>query len=124
MLQDLLLFQETYPQPGYGDVHTGFSDSYQAIAQQVRDAAKKLNPALPCYITGHSLGGALATLAALDLALHLPHLKPRIQLYTYAAPRVGDPTFAAKYTQLIPNNYRVINLADAVPLGPPENFRG
>lgn len=124
MLQDLLLFQEAYSEPGYGEVHAGFSDSYQAIAQQVRDAAKKLNPALPCYITGHSLGGALATLAALDLALYVPQLKPRIQLYTYASPRVGNPVFAAKHTRLIPNHYRVINLADAVPLGPPRKFQG
>ncbi|MBW4582387.1 MAG: lipase [Tildeniella nuda ZEHNDER 1965/U140] len=124
MVQNFLIFQQDYSEVGYGKIHEGFADAYQAIAQQVRDAAQKLNPALPCYITGHSLGGALATLAALDLALHLPQLKPRLQLYTYASPRVGNPEFATRHTQIIPNSYRVINLADAITLGPPRNFQG
>lgn len=124
MIQDLLLFQQDYSKPGYGKVHSGFADVYDSIAQQVRDVAAKLNPAIPCYVTGHSLGAALATLATLDLSLQIPALKPKLQLYTYASPRVGDPVFATQHTQLILNSYRVINLADMVTLGPPRNFQG
>lgn len=124
MIQDLLLFQQDYSKRGYGKIHSGFADVYDPIASQIRDVAQKLNPALPCYITGHSLGGALATLCAIDLALQIPALKSQLQLYTYASPRVGDPAFAAKHTQLIRNSYRIINLADVVPLGPPRKFQG
>ncbi len=49
-----------------GEIHRGFNDAYMlvnddviALAKEAKDAGKKL------YITGHSLGGALATVAAL-----------------------------------------------------------
>jgi triacylglycerol lipase len=123
-IMDALVFQNDYPTSGYGKVHAGFLDVYQSLALQVQEAAKKMNPALPCYITGHSLGGALATLAALDLAITLPQLKNRIQLYTYASPRVGNPAFATKHSQLLPNCYRVVNLGDTIPLTPPFQIYG
>jgi len=124
IILDALVFQSDYPTTGYGKVHAGFLDIYQSLAQQVQAAAKTFNPNLPCYITGHSLGGALATLAALDLALKFPKLNRRIQLYTYASPRVGTPDFATQHSQLLPNCYRVVNLGDAVPLTPPFEVYG
>nr|MBA3923579.1 lipase family protein [Nostocaceae cyanobacterium] len=70
-----------------------------------------------------SLGSALATLAAFDLALNVPQLKPQIRLYTYAGPRIGNPNFAQLHSQMVPNSYRISNLADLVPLSPPTVFR-
>ncbi|HTL88561.1 MAG TPA: hypothetical protein VL134_04115, partial [Leptolyngbya sp.] len=116
--------QEEYYEPikkePLGKVHRGFVDNYKSIVQPLpRDLAKQLDPSVPCYITGHSLGASLAVLAALDLALSVPALKPQIQLYTYAGARVGDPTFARIHAQAVPNHYRIVNLADIVPLLPP-----
>jgi predicted lipase len=124
MITDAIVLQTDYPTTGYGKIHDGFLDLYQSLAQQVQEAAKTFNPTLPCYVTGHSLGGALATLAALDLALKFPKLRSRIQLYTYASPRVGNRDFATKHSQLLPNCYRVVNLADTVPLTPPFEVYG
>lgn len=124
VITDAIVLQKDYPISQYGKVHQGFLELYQSLAQQVQEAAKTLNPALPCYITGHSLGGALATLAALDLALQFPKLKSRIQLYTYASPRVGNPDFATQHSHLLPNCYRVVNLGDTVPLTPPFEVYG
>ncbi len=118
-VRNLLVFQSDYERRGYGRVHSGFSGIYDTFAQQLREIVSKLNPAMPLYITGHSLGGALATLAAIDLVLNLPEFKNKIQLYTYACPRVGDPAFATKHSQLIPNSYRVVNLADLFNMVPP-----
>ena len=42
------------------------------------------------------MGGAMAMLAALDLAHHKPHLRP-VSTYPFAAPRVGDASFAAAF---------------------------
>ncbi|MCY6494195.1 lipase family protein [Leptolyngbya sp. GGD] len=123
-ITDAIVFQNDYPISGYGKVHGGFLDLYQSLLDQVQAAAKTFNPNLPCYITGHSLGGALATLAALDLALKFPNLKTRIQLYTYASPRVGTPEFATQHSQLLPNSYRVVNLGDTIPLTPPFEVYG
>ncbi|MER3434645.1 MAG: lipase [Leptolyngbya sp. ERB_1_1] len=116
--------QQDYHNPAGGEslgkVHRGFVANYKSIINPIpREVAKQLDPNVPCYITGHSLGSALAVLASLDLALNFPALKPQIQLYTYAGARVGDPTFARIHAQAVPNHYRIVNLADIVPLLPP-----
>jgi predicted lipase len=104
----------------FGKVHRGFVANYESIiAPTPRQIAEKLNPALPCYITGHSLGASLAVLASVDLYENVPALRSQIQLYTYAGARVGDPTFARLHSERVPNHYRVVNLADIVPLLPP-----
>ena len=102
----------------YGTIHPGFSTIYSNIAAQTLEIAKNLNPSVPCYLSGHSLGAAIATLAAIDIAVNVPRLKKQVQLYTYASPRVGDPVFAREHNRVIPNSYRVVNLADAITLVP------
>jgi hypothetical protein len=64
-------------------------------------------------ICGHSLGGALATLLALDVAANTNFKNPTI--YTYASPRTGDALFAHTYNQVVPNTYRIANRVDIVP---------
>jgi len=88
------------------------------FAAAVMAAVKTLDPSKPLLITGHSLGGALAHLAALDVALQVPELQPNLQLYTYASPRVGSPDWVKYFNQQVPNHYRVVNLADMVPMMP------
>ncbi|WP_088889653.1 lipase family protein [Leptolyngbya ohadii] len=108
---------------GQGRVHTGFLRLYNRLSRQVRQAASTLNPSLPCFIAGHSLGGALATLAAADLAYHYPTLKDQIRLYTYGAPRVGNQAFVEYLETIAPNSYRVLNMSDMVTMVPPANLR-
>lgn len=122
-LGDVLLFQKEYPGVQNIKIHSGFADIYKGLAEQTRQVARQLNPNLPCYISGHSLGAALAVLAAIDLAMNVPQLKDKIQLYTYAGPRVGNPDFAQMHSRLVPNSYRIVNLADSIPLSPPTVFR-
>ncbi|MGI0485048.1 lipase family protein [Pantanalinema rosaneae CENA516] len=102
-----------------GNIHRGFSAIYGTIAQQVLVAAEELDHSRPIYITGHSLGASLATLAAMDLAIRMPKLKHQLRLYTYAGPRVGDVKFAEAHSHLVPNHYRIVNLADGIPTAPP-----
>lgn len=102
-----------------GKAHSGFVRIYSSLARETLEAAQALNPSIPCYITGHSLGGALAILAAQHLAQQVPALKPQIRLYTYATPRVGNRVFVEAHSQTVPNSYRVVNLSDAFPLLPP-----
>ncbi|HXM21552.1 MAG TPA: lipase family protein [Terriglobales bacterium] len=64
-------------------------------------------------ICGHSLGGALATLLALDVASNTSFKNPTI--YTYASPRTGDPLFVSTYNQVVPNTCRIANRVDLVP---------
>ena len=116
--------QRRYPtdlaEPQLGWVHNGFLTiaTSQLRPNPAELADEVLDPGLPLYITGHSLGGALATIAAMDLAHRVPGLADRIRLYTYAAPRVGDPSFPESFRRLVPNAYRVANVADTVPVVP------
>lgn len=67
-------------------------------------------------VTGYSLGGALATITALELQ---NKYKKVSAMYNYGAPRVGDIDFAKFYNKQIPNSYRVIHDKDLVPHVPP-----
>ncbi|MBJ7899744.1 MAG: hypothetical protein GC158_07465 [Cyanobacteria bacterium RI_101] len=69
------------------------------------------------YITGHSLGAGLASLAALHIQkLAEKHqVSPAIKLYTFASPRVGNETFASHFDP--PHSlksYRIINSEDLI----------
>lgn len=68
------------------------------------------------YICGHSLGGALATLSALDITVINEKLKlfKNIYVYTFGSPRVGDQEFADNYNKLLPYTLRVTNIRDVV----------
>ena len=109
--------------PSLGKVHQGFSSLYSKhLSQPLRKAIAQLDPNIPCYITGHSLGGAMAILAAFDLAYDFSQFRQKIQMYSYASPRVGDPNFAKSFNDLVPNSYRIVNYADSTWLLPPTQF--
>ena len=103
----------------YGEVHKGFLELTRDLNPSIYEVAKKLDPNIPCYVAGHSLGAAIATLAAMELIQAVPQIKNQIRLYTYAGPRVCSPTFAKIHSKLIPNSYRIVNLGDSIPLVPP-----
>jgi hypothetical protein len=75
-------------------------------------------PSAEVYITGHSLGGAMASLVATELVLKKLVSTPPV-LYTFGQPRTGDGKFAALVTKSIPRAYRVVNANDPVPHVPP-----
>jgi hypothetical protein len=72
-------------------------------------------------VTGHSLGGALATLLAADIALN-PRT-PISAVYTFASPRTGNGDFTRLFNELVPSqSFRVANVWDIVPHLPPKDF--
>eukprot|EP00242_Pyramimonas_sp_CCMP2087_P017094 CAMPEP_0198223192 /NCGR_PEP_ID=MMETSP1445-20131203/91456_1 /TAXON_ID=36898 /ORGANISM="Pyramimonas sp., Strain CCMP2087" /LENGTH=457 /DNA_ID=CAMNT_0043901951 /DNA_START=246 /DNA_END=1617 /DNA_ORIENTATION=+ len=94
-------------------VHGGFLTLYAALREQlIQILADHLTSAhrqqRTVQITGHSLGGALATLAAVDTASlcdAYAHLRPgNIRLYTFGAPRVVKSEFATTYHNLLANH--------------------
>ena len=68
-------------------------------------------------VCGHSLGGALAKLLTLDVALNTSCRTPTA--YTFASPRVGDVIFAGSFNAVVPFCYRISNRQDLVPKLPP-----
>ncbi|VDK56405.1 unnamed protein product [Anisakis simplex] len=65
--------------------------------------------------TGHSLGGALAALAAIRTVLEDLRRSDEIKLITFGEPRVGDKSFSNKFDELVPYSFRVVHRADIVP---------
>lgn len=100
---------------GPGFVHMGF----QLVYRHVRDSLANLltTACAGCesiWVTGHSLGSALAVLSAVDIATKIrPASTP--MLYTFAGPRTGAPDFAASFNIAAPVCYRVVNRWDIVP---------
>lgn len=121
-------FNKMYTRPDQveqGIIQTLFHQSRSSIGSLRESIINTLNDAHLCpptsqvYVTGHSLGGALATLATLDIKKHTPFQTPI--LYTFASPRVGDPTFVRQFDDL--QCYRIANSEDLVPTIPPPTSR-
>lgn len=53
------------------------------------------------YIAGHSLGAALASIAALRLTATLPSTSEVAGVWLYGSPRVGNPTWKAMYNAML-----------------------
>ncbi|HKR01544.1 MAG TPA: lipase family protein [Pyrinomonadaceae bacterium] len=135
-----------------GNVHQGFNSVYKSLvycptgqtpngSNQVT-LANILSPPSPgvaattAVVTGHSLGAAVAILMTADLAYNYsstsstPTSLTSLTCYSFAAPMVGDPTFAAAFNSLIGANsgaqitahYRLANGFDPVPNLPPNVF--
>jgi len=101
-----------------GQVHTGFCHDIHTIIEPIIAAVKALNPsANKVYVTGHSKGGALASLGAYLLTTAGVAVQ---QVVTFASPRTGDTDFRAGYQKVIPNQIRYENYGDLVPLVPPD----
>ncbi len=96
----------------YRSLRVGASPKSKPVVKVITDGA-----AGAVTITGHSLGGALATLLGLDLALNSGGTRPEV--YTFASPRVGCGEFREQYDALVPATYRVFNHSDLVPKQPP-----
>ncbi|KAH8824755.1 Alpha/Beta hydrolase protein [Flagelloscypha sp. PMI_526] len=105
--------------PKTAQVHGGFQDAFKAsrntifpvIQQLMKDKGTK-----DIVVTGHSLGGALAQLAAMHIALTIPGAN--VKLFTLGCPRVGNMDWAKSVSQKVPNNSRVNNQRDLVPIVP------
>jgi len=70
---------------------------------------------LPIYVCGHSLGGGVATLAALDIVQSQAYPSASPIMYTYGGLHVGDASFASAFAAGVQAAFRVVNLADFVP---------
>ena len=97
-----------------GRIHSGFRIAYDSIAKEIEASILKLKE-IPLYITGHSLGAALATVATQRME-HNPRLRELIAAcYTFGSPRVGDKHYDIEFKSPI---YRVVNTTDIVTIIP------
>jgi hypothetical protein len=111
------------PLTGFGQVATGFQAVYELVRASI--AANLPATTAGCdnvLVTGHSLGAAVAVLAAPDIFRAMPPNAIEPRLITFAGPRVGLTAFAAAFNALIESCFRVVNFLDVVPLVPPAPY--
>ncbi|PHT38547.1 hypothetical protein CQW23_22120 [Capsicum baccatum] len=111
-------------------VHSGFLSAYDSVrirlislikkAIDYRDDDLDLPNKWHVYVTGHSLGGALATLLALELSSSQLAKRGaiRVTMYNFGSPRVGNKKFAEVYNEKVKDSWRVVNHRDIIPTVP------
>lgn len=111
-------------------VHSGFLSAYDSVRIRIISLLKmaigyidyvaEREDKWHVYVTGHSLGGALATLLAIELASS--QLAKRgaitVSMYNFGSPRVGNKKFADVYNQKVKDSWRVVNHRDIIPTVP------
>ncbi len=103
----------TVPCESGGKVHSGFKEAYELVSLDIQTRLKQDDcKNKPLFVTGHSLGGALATVAA----KRLTHEAGIAACYTFGCPRVGDEVWVSGLKTPV---YRVVNAADSVTMLPP-----
>jgi triacylglycerol lipase len=95
--------------------HLGFmnalADIWEPVHAAVEAELKKADR--PLWITGHSLGGALAMLAAWTFKRRFINVH---QIYTYGAPMIGNAAASEAFDKAFPDKvYRYVNCTDPVP---------
>lgn len=103
-------------------VHKGFLEAWltvrEQVLQQVTSLMKSTAPEHPCQIlvTGHSLGGALAQLAAYDIKMNCADsgADVKVSCYILGAPRVGNAAFARAFEAAGAHSWSIINRGDPV----------
>jgi hypothetical protein len=110
VIENLRTISEPLPGGGTARVHTGFEDQYLSVRADVERALEHVSD--PLFITGHSLGAALATLAAAGRKVQ--------GVYTFGSPRVGNQAFVDSLKGT--NIFRVVDDQDVVPTLPPEGL--
>lgn len=104
-----------YPNCSNCYAHSGFYRAERAVSDAVTRGVQDLllqYPTFTVVVTGHSLGGALATLIALTL---IKVISNPVQLINYGSPRVGNKNFAVFASDTIQTRYRVTHYRDIVP---------
>ena len=124
---DCMLPTQWWEKTNYGQVNSylyAFYANYDlgavtSLAKSTMDAIAATvasNPNKPWYIGGHSLGGAVTSLAALDaVASGAIGGSPSPVVFTFGSLHVGIQSFRDAYTQRVPVSARVANLCDFVP---------
>jgi predicted lipase len=99
-------------------VHEGFYKAYLSVRESIHDLIMpNLQDCDRFFISGHSLGGALALLCALDIRYNYGNERD-IFTITLGQPKVGNLAFTESANKRLTNYFRMVNGKDVVPMFP------
>ena len=112
---DLNILQKTFIKKGV-KVHKGFYKQFKSLEDDLNSNISKLlsdNPLInKLCITGHSLGGGVATIASVYFKNLYKNLE--VECFTIGSPRAGNANFVKLYKELIKTSYRIVNHNDPI----------
>ncbi len=107
--------------------HMGFLKAYKEIQELIHSNVDYYKPD-KILVTGHSLGGGLATLCAYDIKKNIVNREYKLSAVSFGSPRVGNRAFVRDYKKTVPNTMRIVNGRDFITLIPrpwmPNFFNG
>lgn len=99
-------------------VHEGFYQAYLSVRESIHDLIMNhLQDNDRFFISGHSLGGALALLCSLDIQYNYGADR-EVYTLTLGQPRVGNEAFKNSTNRRLKNYFRLVNGNDVVPMLP------
>lgn len=102
----------------------GFNDVWAAGMKDDFLALKNANPSYELWVTGHSLGGAMASVAATTISKLGYVSSDKIKLITFGEPRVGNADYVTVLDNLLSYVFRIVHAHDIVPHLPPMGLLG
>ena len=128
LVSDVNAFPFPSPSLAFSPVHTGFWNAAQAVYSKIRSHANRAGTRR-IWLTGHSLGGAMAELIGLRMQLDPTCTRKPRGIVTFGAPRVGFASLTVPFQGIYDGFFapasgttkawRVIRHGDPVPLLPP-----
>lgn len=97
-----------------GKIHVGFQNAFESVEKEIKKSLALVKE-IPLYITGHSLGGALATVATQNLEWDSRFTDQIAACYTFGSPRVGNDEYDSSIKSMF---YRIVNTTDIVTIVP------
>ncbi|KAI0565321.1 Lipase domain protein [Gracilaria domingensis] len=106
-------------------VHAGFADAYRSIKGNLRRILSSIcrEQQRLVLFTGHSLGGALATLCSIDALINVGIPSRKIAVSTFGSPRVGNEPFQELYDAEILMHWRIVAGGDMISRLPKLGYR-
>lgn len=99
-----------------GMVHSGFAKAYTSVREKIKSEIDILLTKNSNYnriiCTGHSLFGAIATIAATDLALVYEDIP--VHCITFGSPRVGCARFVKLFDKVVEKSFRCVYKNDPI----------
>eukprot|EP00698_Gefionella_okellyi_P003396 TRINITY_DN13178_c0_g1_i2.p1 TRINITY_DN13178_c0_g1~~TRINITY_DN13178_c0_g1_i2.p1 ORF type:complete len:279 (+),score=26.82 TRINITY_DN13178_c0_g1_i2:85-921(+) len=120
VIQDFALGRTHFPNTsGEVLVHDGWYHGWMELRKLVTtniSNALRDYPTASVWVTGHSLGGSMAEICSVDLALQLG---VPVHVYGFGTPRVGNTAWAELVEKTLTTHFRVTHSRDLIPLYPP-----
>jgi len=95
-------------------IHSGFIRTYNRLRPLIMEKITDFDPTMQICLSGHSMGGALATILGVDLK----SMGYNVTVYSFCSPRVGNDELSELVKQIKLPLYRIINQDDMIPQTP------